>query len=149
MEVTSVEPSLCGHVSQLADFSLDDIISRNCCQMCGSNGPNLWVCVTDCCDLFTGCGEGKSDHSTQHFQLNRNHRLTLNSTTFRIWCYECQTEIIIDNIESEQLSCSQSVTSINEDRSKPILSNQVYVADITDEETTDEEEVLIGLFLSF
>ena len=138
---SAVMHSSCEHVSQMANFSLDDIISRNCCQMCGWSGPNLWVCVTDSCDLFTACGEGKSDHSTQHFQLNRSHRLTLNSTTFRIWCYECQTEIFIDNTGVDQIAYQRTVAN-----RKPIAATQVYVADITDEESTDEEEVLIGLF---
>ena len=122
----------CQHVSQLANFSADDIISRNVCQVCGARGPNLWVCVTDSCNLFTGCGEGVSDHSTQHFQLNPSHRLTLNSTTFRLWCYECQSEIIIDQTNRADI----------EDKS--IQANQVYVADITDDETDEEEELLIG-----
>jgi hypothetical protein len=36
--------------------------------------------------------------------------------------------------------------NINDTQSKPILANEVYVADISDEETTDEEEVLIGYY---
>ena len=145
---STVMYSSCEHVSQMANFSLDDIIARNSCQMCGSNGPNLWVCVTDSCDLFTACGEGKSDHSTQHYHLNRSHRLTLNSTTFRIWCYECQTEIFIDNTGADQINEANNQSTVANKR-KPILANQVYVADITDEESSDEEEVLIGLWLKF
>ena len=141
---SSVSQNTCEHVSQMANFSLDDIISRNCCRVCGTGGPNLWVCVTDCCDLFTGCGEGISDHSTQHYQLNRSHRLTLNSTTFRIWCYECQTEIFVDNTTPWVTKSTSESQELSQEPSKPILANEVYVADITDEETTDEEEVLIG-----
>lgn len=122
----------CPHVTQLANFSADDIISRAACQVCGACGPNLWVCVTDSCNLFTGCGEGVSDHSTQHFQLNPSHRLTLNSTTFRLWCYECQTEILIENNNRAD----------NDDRA--IQASQVYVADITDDDTDDEEDHLLG-----
>ncbi len=125
----------CPHVSQIANFSAESISSLNSCEICGICGPNLWICISSECNLFVGCGEGVSDHSTQHFRLNPSHRLTLNSTTFRVWCYDCQQEVFIDQKDN-----------INETESKPILANEVYVADISDEETTDEEEVLIGYY---
>jgi ubiquitin carboxyl-terminal hydrolase 20/33 len=125
----------CPHVEQIADFSAESISSLNSCEICGICGPNLWICISSECNLFVGCGEGVSDHSTQHFRLNPSHRLTINSTTFRIWCYHCQQEVFIDHKDN-----------INEIVPKPIQANEVYVADISDEEITDEEEVLIGYY---
>jgi len=74
----------------------------------------------------------------------------MNSTTFRVWCYDCETEVFIDNnINDLNSSNNFNNKSTNETNRKlnrkPILANQVYVADITDEETTDEEELLIGM----
>lgn len=132
--------SSCPHVSEIANFSPENIVSKTSCEICGICGPNLWICISSSCDLFVGCGEGVSDHSTQHFRLNPCHRLTLNSTTFRVWCYECETEVFIDN---NITFCNNLNNNINKYNRKPILANQVYIAEITDEDTEDEEELLI------
>uniref|UniRef100_A0A674DK40 Ubiquitin carboxyl-terminal hydrolase 20 n=1 Tax=Salmo trutta TaxID=8032 RepID=A0A674DK40_SALTR len=55
-------------------------------------GPNLWACL-EC--QYVGCGETFSDHSTLHAQANK-HNLTVNLTTFRIWCYVCEREVFLE-----------------------------------------------------
>uniref|UniRef100_A0A674DII3 Ubiquitin carboxyl-terminal hydrolase n=1 Tax=Salmo trutta TaxID=8032 RepID=A0A674DII3_SALTR len=44
---------------------------------------------------YVGCGETFSDHSTLHAQANK-HNLTVNLTTFRIWCYVCEREVFLE-----------------------------------------------------
>uniref|UniRef100_A0A8D0A3R6 Ubiquitin carboxyl-terminal hydrolase n=1 Tax=Sander lucioperca TaxID=283035 RepID=A0A8D0A3R6_SANLU len=61
------------------------------CQSCGAGGPNLWACLQSDCP-YVGCGESFSDHSTLHAQA-KQHNLTVNLTTFRIWCYVCEREV--------------------------------------------------------
>uniref|UniRef100_A0A8D3ECR6 Ubiquitin carboxyl-terminal hydrolase n=1 Tax=Scophthalmus maximus TaxID=52904 RepID=A0A8D3ECR6_SCOMX len=65
------------------------------CQSCGAGGPNLWACLQNDCP-YVGCGESFSDHSTLHAQAKR-HNLTVNLTTFRIWCYVCEREVFLEH----------------------------------------------------
>uniref|UniRef100_A0A668AFX7 Ubiquitin carboxyl-terminal hydrolase n=1 Tax=Myripristis murdjan TaxID=586833 RepID=A0A668AFX7_9TELE len=44
---------------------------------------------------YVGCGESYSDHSTLHAQAKK-HNLTVNLTTFRIWCYVCEREVFLE-----------------------------------------------------
>uniref|UniRef100_A0A8C6L720 Ubiquitin carboxyl-terminal hydrolase n=1 Tax=Nothobranchius furzeri TaxID=105023 RepID=A0A8C6L720_NOTFU len=37
-----------------------------------------------------------ADHSTLHAQVTLKHNLTVNLTTFRIWCYVCEREVFLD-----------------------------------------------------
>ena len=128
--------SLCPHVNSIGDFTHDDVLSKQFCEICGEKGPNLWICISKECELFTACGEGAKDHSTAHYKSHPTHRLTLNSTTLRVWCYSCECEVFVES------NCP------NHDEKKmarnPILANQVYIADASDEDTTDEEDELVG-----
>uniref|UniRef100_A0A673B449 Ubiquitin carboxyl-terminal hydrolase n=1 Tax=Sphaeramia orbicularis TaxID=375764 RepID=A0A673B449_9TELE len=65
------------------------------CQSCGAGGPNLWACLQSDCP-YVGCGESYSDHSTLHAQAKK-HNLTVNLTTFRIWCYVCEREVFLEH----------------------------------------------------
>uniref|UniRef100_A0A672RQH9 Ubiquitin carboxyl-terminal hydrolase 20 n=1 Tax=Sinocyclocheilus grahami TaxID=75366 RepID=A0A672RQH9_SINGR len=68
--------------------------SKGTCQSCGVGGPNLWACLQ--CDCpYVGCGESHSDHSTIHAQAKK-HNLTVNLTTFRVWCYACEREVFLE-----------------------------------------------------
>uniref|UniRef100_A0A8C6ULW6 Ubiquitin carboxyl-terminal hydrolase n=1 Tax=Neogobius melanostomus TaxID=47308 RepID=A0A8C6ULW6_9GOBI len=53
----------------------------------------LFPLQNDC--SYIGCGESYSDHSTLHAQAKK-HNLTVNLTTFRIWCYVCEREVFLD-----------------------------------------------------
>uniref|UniRef100_A0A8C0B9M1 Ubiquitin carboxyl-terminal hydrolase n=1 Tax=Buteo japonicus TaxID=224669 RepID=A0A8C0B9M1_9AVES len=64
------------------------------CQSCGAVGPNLWACLQIGCP-YVGCGESFADHSTLHAQAKK-HNLTVNLTTFRVWCYACEKEVFLD-----------------------------------------------------
>ncbi|MBN3288005.1 UBP20 hydrolase, partial [Polyodon spathula] len=44
---------------------------------------------------YVGCGESYADHSTFHAQAQK-HNLTVNLTTFRVWCYICEREVFLE-----------------------------------------------------
>ncbi|KAG8141981.1 hypothetical protein E2320_006625 [Naja naja] len=71
-----------------------DCIGEGTCQSCGAGGPNLWACLQVGCH-YVGCGESFADHSTLHAQAKK-HNLTVNLTTFRVWCYACEKEVFLD-----------------------------------------------------
>lgn len=90
------EQEICPHLDCIGQVTKDDLLqkSKGACQSCGAGGPNLWACLqTDC--SYIGCGESYSDHSTLHAQAKK-HNLTVNLTTFRIWCYVCEREVFLD-----------------------------------------------------
>ncbi|XP_036769475.1 ubiquitin carboxyl-terminal hydrolase 20 isoform X1 [Manis pentadactyla] len=69
-------------------------LTQGACQSCGVTGPNLWACLQVACP-YVGCGESFADHSTLHAQAKK-HNLTVNLTTFRVWCYACEREVFLE-----------------------------------------------------
>ncbi|XP_042612254.1 ubiquitin carboxyl-terminal hydrolase 20-like isoform X2 [Cyprinus carpio] len=87
---------LCLHLDSIGEVTKEELIqkSKGTCQSCGVGGPNLWACLQ--CDChYVGCGESFSDHSTIHAQAKK-HNLTVNLTTFRVWCYFCEREVFLE-----------------------------------------------------
>uniref|UniRef100_A0A452RTU9 Ubiquitin carboxyl-terminal hydrolase n=1 Tax=Ursus americanus TaxID=9643 RepID=A0A452RTU9_URSAM len=60
------------------------------CQSCGVSGPNLWAClqVRHPCRCW-GCGAWSRHWAKQH-------NLTVNLDTFRVWCYACEKEVFLE-----------------------------------------------------
>ncbi|KAL0965180.1 hypothetical protein UPYG_G00277830 [Umbra pygmaea] len=92
----SDQGDFCPHLESVGEVTKDDLLqkSKGTCQSCGAVGPNLWACLQSECP-YVGCGESFSDHSTLHAQAKK-HNLTVNLTTFRIWCYVCEREVFIE-----------------------------------------------------
>ncbi|XP_061787795.1 ubiquitin carboxyl-terminal hydrolase 20 isoform X1 [Nerophis lumbriciformis] len=90
------EQNLCPHLDDIGEVTKDELLqkSKGTCQSCGVGGPNLWACLQNDCP-YVGCGESYSDHSTLHAQAKK-HNLTVNLTTFRIWCYVCEREVFLE-----------------------------------------------------
>uniref|UniRef100_A0A672M228 Ubiquitin carboxyl-terminal hydrolase 20 n=1 Tax=Sinocyclocheilus grahami TaxID=75366 RepID=A0A672M228_SINGR len=87
---------LCPHLDSIGEVTKEELIQKSTgtCQSCGVGGPNLWACLQ--CDCpYVGCGESYSDHSTIHAQAKK-HNLTVNLTTFRVWCYVCEREVFLE-----------------------------------------------------
>ncbi|XP_053328792.1 LOW QUALITY PROTEIN: ubiquitin carboxyl-terminal hydrolase 20-like [Spea bombifrons] len=86
----------CPHLDSIGEVTKEDLIlkSKGSCESCGAGGPNLWACLQDGCQ-YVGCGESYADHSTLHAQAKK-HNLTVNLTTFRVWCYACEREVFLD-----------------------------------------------------
>ncbi|KAG9471061.1 hypothetical protein GDO78_015988 [Eleutherodactylus coqui] len=87
----------CPHLDSIGEVTKEDLIlkSKGTCESCGAGGPNLWACLQDGCQ-YVGCGESYADHSTLHAQAKK-HNLTVNLTTFRVWCYACEKEVFLDS----------------------------------------------------
>jgi len=58
--------------------------------------PSIWLCLR--CGS-QGCGNNTKKHSYSHYKVPRSdlHCLVVNTDTWVIWCYECQTEIYVDS----------------------------------------------------
>ncbi|XP_051836137.1 ubiquitin carboxyl-terminal hydrolase 20 [Antechinus flavipes] len=86
----------CPHLDSIGEVTKEDLLlkSKGTCQSCGAGGPNLWACLQVACP-YVGCGESFADHSTIHAQAKK-HNLTVNLTTFRVWCYACEKEVFLD-----------------------------------------------------
>uniref|UniRef100_A0AAR2M5S8 Ubiquitin carboxyl-terminal hydrolase n=1 Tax=Pygocentrus nattereri TaxID=42514 RepID=A0AAR2M5S8_PYGNA len=85
---------VCPHLDSIGEVTKDELLqkSKGTCQSCGVGGPNLWACLQSDCP-YVGCGESYSDHSTIHA---KKHNLTVNLTTFRVWCYVCEREVFLE-----------------------------------------------------
>uniref|UniRef100_A0A8C6NPA1 Ubiquitin carboxyl-terminal hydrolase n=1 Tax=Nothobranchius furzeri TaxID=105023 RepID=A0A8C6NPA1_NOTFU len=110
------EQDVCPHMDSIGEVTKEDLIqkSKGTCQSCGAGGPNLWAClqVGDC--PYVGCGESYADHSTLHAQTKK-HNLTVNLTTFRIWCYVCEREVFLDQkpaLEAVPLAASHPLKAV-------------------------------------
>lgn len=86
----------CPHLDSIGEVTKEDLLlkSKGTCHSCGEAGPNLWACLQVSCP-YVGCGESLADHSTIHAQVKK-HNLTVNLTTFRVWCYACEREVFLD-----------------------------------------------------
>lgn len=87
---------LCPHLDSVGEVTKEDLLlkSKGTCQSCGVTGPNLWACLQVSCP-YVGCGESFADHSTIHAQA-KQHNLTVNLTTLRVWCYACEKEVFLE-----------------------------------------------------
>ncbi|KAF3849301.1 hypothetical protein F7725_015798 [Dissostichus mawsoni] len=73
------EPEMCPHLDSIGEVTKEDLLEKS---------------KSDC--QYVGCGESFSDHSTLHAQAEK-HNLTVNLTTFRIWCYVCEREVFLEH----------------------------------------------------
>ncbi|RWS28203.1 Ubiquitin carboxyl-terminal hydrolase 20-like protein [Leptotrombidium deliense] len=139
MSNSSSATSKCPHVVIVGNYTQEEIVGRaQKCNVCSKPGPNLWVCMHRDCNLFIGCGELNYDHSTAHFNNNTTHCLTLNLTTFRVWCYKCQNEVYLDRNDPPLEAVSSAPLSSR----IPILTNNVYVAGPCENSTSSEDELM-------
>ncbi|XP_053551810.1 ubiquitin carboxyl-terminal hydrolase 20 [Bombina bombina] len=131
----------CTHLDSIGEVTKDDLIlkSKGTCESCGAGGPNLWACLQDGCQ-YVGCGESYADHSTLHAQATK-HNLTVNLTTFRVWCYSCEKEVFLD-----PRAPPPSLTTIPKHShrdlpppSNPLKSVPIAVADDGESESDDDD----------
>ncbi|KAE8582970.1 hypothetical protein XENTR_v10020404 [Xenopus tropicalis] len=132
----------CPHLDSIGEVTKEDLIlkSKGTCESCGVGGPNLWACLQDGCQSV-GCGESYVDHSTLHAQAKK-HNLTVNLTTFRVWCYACEKEVFLDprgppasQTTSPRLSHRDFPTSAH-----PLKSVPIAVGDDGESES-DEDDI--------
>uniref|UniRef100_A0A8D3BX67 Ubiquitin carboxyl-terminal hydrolase n=1 Tax=Scophthalmus maximus TaxID=52904 RepID=A0A8D3BX67_SCOMX len=82
------EQDICPHLDSIGEVTKEDLLQKS--KRC----IIITVMGNDC--PYVGCGESFSDHSTLHAQAKR-HNLTVNLTTFRIWCYVCEREVFLEH----------------------------------------------------
>uniref|UniRef100_A0A8C7K7I2 Ubiquitin carboxyl-terminal hydrolase n=1 Tax=Oncorhynchus kisutch TaxID=8019 RepID=A0A8C7K7I2_ONCKI len=87
----SDQGDICPHLNSIGEVTKEELLQKSKVSMNGFK--------SDCVKLlecqYVGCGETFSDHSTLHAQANK-HNLTVNLTTFRIWCYVCEREVFLE-----------------------------------------------------
>uniref|UniRef100_A0A672RRT6 Ubiquitin carboxyl-terminal hydrolase n=1 Tax=Sinocyclocheilus grahami TaxID=75366 RepID=A0A672RRT6_SINGR len=111
--------------------------SKGTCQSCGVGGPNLWACLQ--CDCpYVGCGESHSDHSTIHAQAKK-HNLTVNLTTFRVWCYACEREVFLEPKPVTPVSLAHRCKPHEQTACHPLKAVPIAVADEEGSESEEDE----------
>lgn len=136
------EPDPCPHLDTVGEVTKDDLLlkSKGTCQSCGAGGPNLWACLQHECS-YVGCGESFSDHSTLHAQ-SKKHSLTVNLTTFRIWCYVCEREVFLDHRPPLAPAAAHHCSATEQEASAHTVSHPLRGVPIAvaEEECSESEE---------
>uniref|UniRef100_A0A8C7NMA6 Ubiquitin carboxyl-terminal hydrolase n=1 Tax=Oncorhynchus mykiss TaxID=8022 RepID=A0A8C7NMA6_ONCMY len=80
---------ICPHLESIGEVTKEDLLqkSKGTCQLCVAGGPNLWACLQVNSRV---CFSSLFQNST------KKHSLTVNLTTFRIWCYVCEREVFLE-----------------------------------------------------
>uniref|UniRef100_A0A4W6BTA0 Ubiquitin carboxyl-terminal hydrolase n=1 Tax=Lates calcarifer TaxID=8187 RepID=A0A4W6BTA0_LATCA len=86
--VAMAEQDICPHLDSIGEITKEDLLQKS------KVGLHSFIENNDC--PYVGCGESYSDHSTLHAQAKK-HNLTVNLTTFRIWCYVCEREVFLEH----------------------------------------------------
>ncbi|XP_055612240.1 ubiquitin carboxyl-terminal hydrolase 20-like [Uranotaenia lowii] len=108
----------CPHLDNVVQVSLVELCKLKKgepCTECDANGPNLWICLQKNC-LHIGCSEQYNDHSTTHFQTNRSHCIHMNLSSQRIWCYLCEFEVFLSQLQ--QIRRTSVVSNDSSDTSR-------------------------------
>ncbi|XP_073761727.1 ubiquitin carboxyl-terminal hydrolase 20 isoform X5 [Callorhinus ursinus] len=132
---------LCPHLDSIGEVTKEDLLfkSKGVCQSCGVPGPNLWACLQVSCP-YVGCGESFADHSTIHAQVKK-HNLTVNLTTFRVWCYACEKEVFLERrLAAHPAGPSPRVSEQDSPLpSHPLKAVPIAVADEGESESEDDD----------
>uniref|UniRef100_A0A8C2ZMF5 Ubiquitin carboxyl-terminal hydrolase n=1 Tax=Cyclopterus lumpus TaxID=8103 RepID=A0A8C2ZMF5_CYCLU len=133
------EQELCPHLDSIGEVTKEDLLqkSKGTCQSCGAGGPNLWACLQSDCP-YVGCGESFSDHSTLHAQTKK-HNLTVNLTTFRIWCYVCEREVFLEHRPALLIYSSCSQEAAPPTLAHPLKGVPIAVAEEEGSESEEDE----------
>ncbi|XP_015222450.2 ubiquitin carboxyl-terminal hydrolase 20 isoform X1 [Lepisosteus oculatus] len=135
---------LCPHLDSIGEVTKEELLqkSKGTCQSCGAGGPNLWACLQKDCP-YVGCGESYADHSTLHAQA-KTHNLTVNLTTFRIWCYVCEREVFLEQrpvtpVPSSHQCKHSEQEAVPQTGSHPLKAVPIAVADEGESESEEDE----------
>uniref|UniRef100_A0A4W3JN50 Ubiquitin carboxyl-terminal hydrolase n=1 Tax=Callorhinchus milii TaxID=7868 RepID=A0A4W3JN50_CALMI len=100
---------ICPHLDSIGEITKEELLQKS--KVRGSlNGCS-----------YVGCGESYVDHSTLHAQAKK-HNLTVNLTTFRVWCYACEKEVFLEQ--------------------RPVTPNQAQASRLTDQVPESEDDEL-------
>ncbi|KAK1155463.1 ubiquitin carboxyl-terminal hydrolase 20-like isoform X1 [Acipenser oxyrinchus oxyrinchus] len=134
----------CTHLDSIGEVTKEDLLrkSKGTCQSCGAPGPNLWACLQSGCP-YVGCGESYADHSTFHAQAKK-HNLTVNLTTFRVWCYICEREVFLEQQPAVPTPSNHHCKPleqgpVSQTASRPLKAVPITVADEGESESEGDE----------
>uniref|UniRef100_A0A8C5A9Z3 Ubiquitin carboxyl-terminal hydrolase n=1 Tax=Gadus morhua TaxID=8049 RepID=A0A8C5A9Z3_GADMO len=136
------EQDICPHLDSIGEITKAELLQRSqgTCQSCGAVGPNLWACLQSDCP-YVGCGESYCDHSTLHAQAKK-HNLTVNLTTFRVWCYVCEREVFLEQRPATGPAVPQHCRSTEQHSFKAV---PIAVAEDDGSESEEDEHKPRGL----
>ncbi|KAL4617424.1 ubiquitin carboxyl-terminal hydrolase 20 isoform X1 [Arapaima gigas] len=121
---------ICPHLDSIGEVTKEDLLtkSKGTCQSCGAGGPNLWACL----QVKSNSGFSKSEKTDNA----KKHNLTVNLTTFRIWCYVCEREVFLE----QRTVLPVPVYHQCKPPEQPLKAVPIAVAD--EEESESEEDEL-------
>ncbi|XP_060056310.1 ubiquitin carboxyl-terminal hydrolase 20 isoform X1 [Erinaceus europaeus] len=132
---------LCPHLDSIGEVTKEDLLlkSKGTCRSCGVTGPNLWACLQVSCP-YVGCGESFANHSTIHAQVKK-HNLTVNLTTFRVWCYACEKEVFLEQQLAVHMA-GPSLKFLEQDSPLPFHPLKAVPIAVADEGESESEDDL-------
>ncbi|KAK2120446.1 Ubiquitin carboxyl-terminal hydrolase 20 [Saguinus oedipus] len=89
--------------------------------------------------LLESCSPGHTAHFMQ--KATKKHNLTVNLTTFRLWCYACEKEVFLEQRLAAPLPGSSSTFSEQDSPplSHPLKAVPIAVADEGESESEDDD----------
>lgn len=81
------------------------------CTDCDYSGQKVWICLYQNC-LRLVCSGQNTDHSTLHFTTNPLHCVHMNLKSKRLWCYECNAEVFMEDSNMDSGNCQDNDSSI-------------------------------------
>lgn len=100
------------------------------CRECESNldgmdvdaDSSLWLCLK--CG-YQGCGNSQRQHAMQHFSTphSDSHALFVNTTTWKVWCYQCETYILSADRQSSLKELQEAVWYFKQQSEQPVIKN--------------------------
>uniref|UniRef100_A0A8B9K7P1 Ubiquitin carboxyl-terminal hydrolase n=1 Tax=Astyanax mexicanus TaxID=7994 RepID=A0A8B9K7P1_ASTMX len=103
---------VCPHLDSIGEVTKEELLhkSKGTCQSCGVGGPNLWACL--------------------QVRKAKKHNLTVNLTTFRVWCYVCEREVFLEQ---------RPVDALLQSACHPLKAVPIAVADEEGSESEEDE----------
>ncbi|KAK9510910.1 hypothetical protein O3M35_005587 [Rhynocoris fuscipes] len=78
------------------------------CAVCRRRAQHIWLCLNTQC-LMVLCSDISSNHLINHYKKDPSHCVYMNLSNLRLWCYECETEIVIGVEEEEDETHTMTV----------------------------------------
>uniref|UniRef100_A0A674JRX9 Ubiquitin carboxyl-terminal hydrolase n=1 Tax=Terrapene triunguis TaxID=2587831 RepID=A0A674JRX9_9SAUR len=126
---------VCPHLDSIGEITKDDLLLKSKVK---EALLAVWLPLVAC--PYVGCGESFADHSTLHAQAKK-HNLTVNLTTFRVWCYACEKEVFLDQRLAAHAPSPSSKFSEQESPlpAHPLKAVPIAVADEGESESEEDD----------
>uniref|UniRef100_A0A452IQZ7 Ubiquitin carboxyl-terminal hydrolase n=1 Tax=Gopherus agassizii TaxID=38772 RepID=A0A452IQZ7_9SAUR len=133
---------ICPHLDSIGEVTKDELLLKSKVKdvLLAVWLPRVCVCLGWVACPYVGCGESFADHSTLHAQAKK-HNLTVNLTTFRVWCYACEKEVFLDQRLAAHAPSPSSKFSEQEPilPAHPLKAVPIAVADEGESESEEDD----------